>query len=122
MSTRNEHLVMTPNHWLIVFYTPKCRYTRKKSINLAYLENGTYDQIVAHLERDLELSDIVGEFPIPVMTVAVPWVNDNKIDRFKTSCRYCNKLGHLIKSCSKKLRKEQKEKTRPNPKGKKIHT
>ena len=28
----------------------------KRSLNLAYLENGTYDQIVAHLERDLELS------------------------------------------------------------------
>ena len=28
----------------------------KRSLNLAYLENGTYDQIVAHLERELELS------------------------------------------------------------------
>ena len=27
----------------------------KRSLNLAYLENGTYDQIVAHLERELEL-------------------------------------------------------------------
>ena len=28
----------------------------KRSLNLAYLENGTYDQIVAYLERQLELS------------------------------------------------------------------
>ena len=28
----------------------------KRSLNLAYLENGTYDQIVAHLERELKLS------------------------------------------------------------------
>ena len=27
----------------------------KRSLNLAYLENGTYDQILAHLERELEL-------------------------------------------------------------------
>ena len=27
----------------------------KKSINQAYLENGTYDQIVKHLEREMEL-------------------------------------------------------------------
>ena len=30
----------------------------KRSLNLAYLENGTYDQIVAHLERELELSGL----------------------------------------------------------------
>ena len=28
----------------------------KRSLNLAYMENGTYDQIVADLERELELS------------------------------------------------------------------
>ena len=27
----------------------------KRSLNLAYLEKGTYDQIVAHLERHFEL-------------------------------------------------------------------
>ena len=30
----------------------------KKSINQAYLENGTYDQIVKHLEREIELSGL----------------------------------------------------------------
>ena len=30
----------------------------KRSLNLAYLENGTYDQIVAHLERELQLSGL----------------------------------------------------------------
>ena len=30
----------------------------KRSLNLAYLENGTYNQTVAHLERDLELSGL----------------------------------------------------------------
>ena len=30
----------------------------KRSLNLAYLENGTYDQIVAYLERELELSGL----------------------------------------------------------------
>ena len=28
----------------------------KRSLKLAYLENGTYDQTVAHLERELKLS------------------------------------------------------------------
>ena len=33
----------------------------KKSINQAHLENGTYEQIVTHLERDLELNSL--EYP-----------------------------------------------------------
>ena len=39
----------------------------KRSLNLAYLENGTYDQIVAHLEREIELSGLEndGELTIP---------------------------------------------------------
>ena len=50
----------------------------KRSLNLAYLENGTYDQIVAHLERELELSGLEndGELTIPTM-IAVP-TNDNQ--------------------------------------------
>ena len=30
----------------------------KKSINQAHLENGTYEQIVTHLERELELNGL----------------------------------------------------------------
>ena len=50
----------------------------KRSLNLAYLENGTYDQIVAHLERELELSGLEndGELTIPTMTAIPP--NDNQ--------------------------------------------
>ena len=50
----------------------------KRSLNLAYLENGTYDQIVAHLERELELSGLEndGELTIPTMTAVPP--NDNQ--------------------------------------------
>ena len=42
----------------------------KRSLNLAYLENGTYDQVVAHLEKELELSGLenLGELTIPTMT------------------------------------------------------
>ena len=46
----------------------------KRALNLAYLENGTYDQIVAHLERELELSGLEndGELTIPTMTALLP--------------------------------------------------
>ena len=51
----------------------------KRSLNLAYLENGTYGQIVAHLERKIELSGLEkdGEQTIPTMT-AVPQTTINK--------------------------------------------
>ena len=47
-------------------------------MSLAYQENGTYDKIVAHLERELELSGLKndGELTIPTMTAVPP--NDNQ--------------------------------------------
>ena len=36
----------------------------KKSINQAYLENGTYGQIVKHLEREMELNGLEADEPI----------------------------------------------------------
>ena len=36
----------------------------KKSINQAYLENGTYDQIVKHLEREMELNGLEADDPL----------------------------------------------------------
>ena len=50
----------------------------KRPLNFAYLDNGTYDQIVAHLERELELSGLEndGELTIRRMTAVPP--NDNQ--------------------------------------------
>ena len=36
----------------------------KKSINQAYLENGSYDQIVKHLEREMELNGLEADEPL----------------------------------------------------------
>ena len=45
----------------------------KRSLNLTNLENGTYDQIVAHLEKELELSGLENdvELTIPTMTACI---------------------------------------------------
>ena len=50
----------------------------KRSLNLAYLENGIYEQIVTHLEKELELSGLEndGELTIPTKTAVPP--NDNQ--------------------------------------------
>ena len=41
----------------------------KKSIKLAHLENGTYEQIVSHLERELELNGLEAPNELPKNTV-----------------------------------------------------
>ena len=60
----------------------------KRSLNLAYLANSTYDQIVAHLERELELSGLEndGELTIPTMTAVPPNDNQQKTEQAKIVC------------------------------------
>ena len=41
----------------------------KKSINQAHLENGTYEQIVSHLERELELNNLETPDEMQINTV-----------------------------------------------------
>ena len=70
----------------------------KRSLNLAYLENGTYDQIVAHLEKEIELSGLEkdGELTIPTMTAVPPNDNQQNTEQTKVICHYCKKPGHVI--------------------------
>ena len=70
----------------------------KRSLNLAYLENGTYDQIVAHLERELELRGLEndGELTIPTVTAVPPNNNHQNTEQEKIVCHYCKKPGHVI--------------------------
>ena len=84
----------------------------KRSLNLAYLENGTYDQIVAHLERELELSGLEndGELKIPTMTALPPNDNHQNTEQPKVVCHYCRKPGHVIRDCRKRTRKEKENK------------
>ena len=88
----------------------------KRSLNLAYLENGTYDQIVAHLERELELSGLEndGELTLPTMTAVPPNDNQQKTEQTKLVCHYCKKPGHVIRDCRKRMRKEQEQRNDPS--------
>ena len=73
----------------------------KRSLNLAYLENGTYDQIVAHLEKELELSGLEndGELKIPTMTAVPPNDHQQNTDQTKIVCHSFKKPGHVIRQC-----------------------
>ena len=88
----------------------------KRSLNLAYLENGTYDQIVAHLERELELSSLEndGELKIPLMAAVPPNDNQQNTEQTKVVCHYCKKPGHVIRDCRKRMKKEQEQRNHPS--------
>ena len=95
----------------------------KKSINQAHLENGTYEQIVTHLERDIELNSL--EYPDETQMNTVTHKqqiegnpdnagninsdtsdsnpNNEKIDRNSRTlyppCETCGKTNHSTERC-----------------------
>ena len=83
----------------------------KKSINQAHLENGTYEQVVSHLERDLELNGLEApdEMPINTVTQQTPQQNTNKP---RPTCHHCKKPGHYQNQC--RQLKREKDQTRNN--------
>ena len=85
----------------------------KKSINQANLENGTYEQIVTHLERELELNGLEAPDELQINTVSQNTVNANA-DRTKPTCNYCKKPEHYKNQC--RLLKKQREQTDDNQK------
>ena len=70
----------------------------KKSTNQAHLENGTYEQIVTQLEKELELNGLEAPDELQVNTVSHNTANANA-DRTKPTCHYCKKPGHYRKQC-----------------------
>ena len=70
----------------------------KKSINEAHLENGTYEQIVSHLERELELNGLEApdQMRINTVTQQAPQQNSNKP---RPTCHHCKKPGHYQNQC-----------------------
>ena len=60
----------------------------KKSMNQAHLEIGTYEQIVTHLGRELQLNGLEAPDELQIKTVSHKTVNA-KADRTKPTCHYC---------------------------------
>ena len=87
----------------------------KKSINQAHLENGTYEQIVTHLQRELELNGLEAPDELQINTVSHNIVNA-KADRTKPTWHYCKKPGHYKNQCRLlKNKREQTENIQINP-------
>ena len=90
----------------------------KKSVNNAYLENGTYDQIIKHIEREMELNGLVSDESL-VKTMSATKTNENQKNKQKPKnqtnvpndktvkkghCYYCKQEGHMRPDCPKLIK------------------
>ena len=85
----------------------------KKLITQAHLENGTYEQIVSHLEKELELNGLEApdEMPINTVTQQPPQQNSEKS---KPTCHHCKKQGHHQNKCRQLKREEDQTRNNTN--------
>ena len=77
----------------------------KKSINQAHLENSTYEQIVSHLERELELNGLEAPDEMQLNTVMQQDRQQNS-EKPKPTCHLCRKPGHYRNQC-RQLKREK---------------
>ena len=106
----------------------------KKSINQAYLENGTYDQIVKHLEKEMELNGL-NNLVKTQMTVTKKTQNTEKTNKKQNDkpkkqtpktvpdktlksgqCRYCKDASHMMTDCPKLAKRWKLEEDPDAPK------
>ena len=83
----------------------------KKLINQAHWENGTYEQIVTHLGRELELIGFEAPDELQINTVSQQPTNTNA-DKPKPTCYHFKKPGHYRNQC--RLLRRQPEQTENN--------
>ena len=102
----------------------------KKSINQAYLEIGSYDQIVKHLEKEMELNGLEADEPLvkTQMTVTKKDQKSEKSNKKQTEkpktqspktvpdktlendqCRNCKETGHMMGYCPKLTKRRKLE-------------
>ena len=94
----------------------------KRSVYMARLENGTYVEIVAHLERELELNALEESDDLPIATMASSSVKTKNLlstgidTNQNNQCSYCKAEDHFWKNCPKlKKKKELEAKNGKNP-------
>ena len=80
----------------------------KKSIYQDHLENGSEQQIVLHLERELELNGLEAPDEMQIDTVTQQATKSNP-DKPQLTCHHCKKPGHYENQC-RQLKKKRNQK------------
>ena len=81
----------------------------KRSVNMARLENGSYDEIVAHLERELELNALEESDDLPMATMTSSSAKPKTPLPTGHMSNYCKEKGHMVKDCGKLKKKKEKD-------------
>ena len=85
----------------------------KRSVNMARLENGSYDEIVAHLERELELNALEESDDLPMATMTSsstkPKTPLTTWQMSDITCNYRKEKGHMVKDCEMLKTKKEKD-------------
>ena len=104
-----EHAQKMIDSLLYAKLPPKLR----RSVNMARLENGSFDEIVAHLERELELNALEESDDLPMATMTssstkpkTPLSTGQMSD---ITCNYCKEKGHMVMDCEKLKKKKEKD-------------
>ena len=92
----------------------------KRSVNMARLQNGSYDEIVDHLQRQLELNALE-EYATCQGRKWHPQHPMSKTPLFtgQMTCNYCK--GHMVKDCEKLKKKKEKDAQQGKPNHKKVY-
>ena len=92
---------------------------------MARLENGSHDEIVSHLERELELNALEesDDLPMASMTTSTtkPKTAPSKAQMNDIICNYCKKKGQMVKDCEKLEKKKEKDAQQGKPTQKKTY-
>ena len=97
----------------------------KRSVNMARLENGLYDETDAHLERELELNALEESDDLPMATMtsssAKPKTPLSTGQMSDITCNYCKEKGHMVMDCEKLKMKKEKDVQQGKPTQKKTY-
>ena len=90
----------------------------KRAVNMARLENDSYDEIVAQLERELEVNafEESDHLPMASMTSSVTKTKtlSSNAQMSDITCNYCKEKGHMAKDCEKLKKKKEKDAQQDN--------
>ena len=84
----------------------------KRSVKLARLENGSYDEVVAHLKRELELNALEESDDLHMASMSSSTAKPKTLlstrQTTDITCKYCKKKDHMVNDC-KKVKKKKKD-------------